>query len=113
MDDVEKREKNIIEKFNLKKNWYWFVFVAIAWFGYWIRTRNLPLLIDSTTGKYIPLALDPHAFLRYVKFSLEYGGLMSVDYTRYFPWGYGGLNDFSFLTGNIIFGSGVFTCPST
>ena len=32
--------------------------------GAWIRLQNLPLLHDSTTGEYIPLALDPFYFLR-------------------------------------------------
>jgi asparagine N-glycosylation enzyme membrane subunit Stt3 len=32
--------------------------------GLWIRVQNLDLLKDSTTGDYIPLALDPYYFLR-------------------------------------------------
>jgi asparagine N-glycosylation enzyme membrane subunit Stt3 len=104
MDDViEDRKKKIIEKLNLKKNWYWFVVAAIVWFGSWIRTRNLPLLIDSTNGKYIPLALDPHVFLRYVKFVYEHGSLMVVDNMRYFPWGFGFLGDFNFLANVIVY----------
>ncbi|MBS3156813.1 hypothetical protein J4442_01405 [Candidatus Woesearchaeota archaeon] len=95
---IEERQKKIVEKLNLKKNWYWFVFALIACFGYWIRTRNLPLLIDATTGKYTPLALDPDAFLRYVRFILEHGALPVVDYMRYYPWGFQTLRDFNFLS---------------
>ena len=38
--------------------------LAIIVLGTWIRVQNLPLLKDSTTGEYIPLALDPFYFLR-------------------------------------------------
>ena len=102
-DVIEERKKRIVEKFNLKKNWYCFVFAIIAWFGYWIRTRNLPILIDQTTGKYIPLALDPHVFLRYVKHILENGSLMAVDYMRYYPWGYENMVEFKLLSYVIVY----------
>jgi len=33
--------------------------LGILIFSSYIRVQNLPLLKDSTTGEYIPLALDP------------------------------------------------------
>lgn len=51
--------------------------------GSWIRLQNLPLLKDSTTGKYIPLALDPFYFLRIAETRAEQGGLPDYDAMRY------------------------------
>jgi len=51
--------------FSQKKVWniiFIVLFLAILLTGSWIRTQNLPLLIDSTTGEYIPTALDPFYF---------------------------------------------------
>ncbi len=55
--------------------------------GFAIRLQNLPLLKDITTNKYIPLALDPHVFLRYAKYILESGKLFSIDTMRFYPFG--------------------------
>jgi len=57
-----------------------FLFLLI--FGSWIRLQNLPLLKDSTTGKYIPLALDPFYFLRIAETRIEQGGLPAYDLMR-------------------------------
>ena len=100
---IEERQKKIVEKLNLKKNWYWFVLAAIAWLGYWIRTRNLPLLVDITTGKYFPADPDASAFLRYAKYILENGSLMTIDYMRYYPWGYGNMIEFKLLSYVIVY----------
>ncbi len=48
----------------------------------WVRLQNLPLLKDSTTGEYIPLALDPFYFLRLAETSMELGGLPAYDIMR-------------------------------
>ena len=100
---IEERQKKIVEKLNLKKNWYWFVLAAIAWLGYWIRTRNLPLLVDITTGKYFPADPDAASFLRYAKYILENGSLMTVDYMRYYPWGYLEMIEFKVLSYAIVY----------
>ena len=100
---IEERQKKIVEKLNLKKNWYWFVLAAIVWLGYWIRTRNLPLLVDITTGKYFPADPDASAFLRYAKYILENGSLMTIDYMRYYPWGYGNMIEFKLLSYVIVY----------
>jgi len=48
-----------------------------------IRTQNLPLLKDSTSGKTIPLALDPYYFLRIAETMISEGGLPEYDIMRY------------------------------
>jgi len=97
-DELEKRKRKIFNFFKkesendeLEKRKSYFgkknliisgILAVILWIGYYIRTRNLPLLKDITTGKYVPLALDPHAFLRYARYILEHRSLMSIDYMR-------------------------------
>jgi asparagine N-glycosylation enzyme membrane subunit Stt3 len=101
---IEKRKEDIF-KF-LKKKGMWFVyaiFAVIAGLGYYIRTRNLGYLIDATTGKYIPLALDPFVFLRYMRYFLENGTLMSIDLMRYYPWGYSAIAEFKVLTYVVVY----------
>ena len=48
-----------------------------------IRVQNIDLLKDSTTGKYIPLALDPFYFLRLAETIIEEGSLPKYDSMRY------------------------------
>lgn len=50
--------------------------------GCLIRTQNLPLLKDSTTGEYIPVALDPFYFLRIADTIVNQGGLPHYDPMR-------------------------------
>ena len=59
--------------------------------GTYIRVQNMPLLIDQTTGEYIPLALDPFYFLRIAETIVETNGnLPAADLMRYpsleVPW---------------------------
>jgi len=61
------------------------LFLALLIGGSWIRLQNLPLLKDSTTGEYIPLALDPFYFLRLAETIVAQGGLPEVDSMRYVP----------------------------
>ena len=51
-------------------------------FSSWARLQNLPLLVDPTSGEYIPLALDPFYFLRVAETMVE-SGLPEVDAMRY------------------------------
>ena len=45
--------------------------------------QNLPLLKDSTTGEYIPLALDPYYFLRVAETIVNNGGVLpAIDSMR-------------------------------
>src|SRR3989344_2255697 len=98
-DALEKRKQKVFAYLKKDKNWIiWGIFVFIAWFGFWIRTRNLSLLKDVTTGLYIPADPDAFAIWRYAKYILENGQLMNIDYMRYYPWGFGNLVDFKFLS---------------
>jgi len=56
--------------------------LSLLIFSSWIRLQNLPLLIDQTSGEYIPLALDPFHFLRVAETMIE-GGLPEIDTMRY------------------------------
>ena len=91
-DILEKRKEMVFSYFKKGNKWYWLVLIAIAWLGYFIRTRSLPLLHDVTTGKYIPgPEADTYVFLRYVEYIVQNGHLMAVDCMRYYPWCYGGI----------------------
>ncbi len=57
--------------------------LSTLFFGSWIRMQNTDLLKDTTTGKYIPLALDPFYFLRLAETIENQGSLPVVDDMRY------------------------------
>lgn len=58
--------------------------LAIIILGSCIRVQNLDLLKDQTSGEYIPLALDPHYFIRVAETIVDNGGhLPTVDVMRY------------------------------
>jgi len=59
------------------------LFLAILISSTSIRLQNLPLLIDQTTGEYIPLALDPYYFLRVSEVIVNEGSLPETDTKRY------------------------------
>ena len=87
----EKIEERRDKLFSILKNASWIYYAllaAIIWFGYYVRTRNLSLLIDVTTGKYLPSDPDAMLFLRYAEYILEHGKLMAIDALRYYPIGY-------------------------
>jgi len=56
--------------------------IWIIFFGASARLLNLGLLKDSTTGNYIPLALDPYYFLRAAETMISEGGLPAYDSMR-------------------------------
>ncbi len=72
-------------------------------FSFVLRIQNLGYLIDVTTQQYIPADPDAMAFLRYAQYINEHGSLMSVDTLRYFPYGFTGLQEFSFLSHFIVY----------
>ena len=96
---LEERKQKIFAYFKKDKKWIvWGIFTLIAWFGFWIRTRNIPLLKDVTTGDFIQADPDATAFLRYAKYIVENGRLMDIDLMRYYPWGYGNMVEFKLLS---------------
>src|SRR3989344_561626 len=102
-DALAQRKTKVVQYLKQKKIWLvYFVLAFIAGVGYYIRTRNLSLLIDATTGNYFPSDPDAIGILRYVQYIVEHGRLMDIDYLRFYPSGFGGtvgsLNEFSLLT---------------
>jgi len=57
--------------------------LALLMGGSWIRLQNLEALKDSTTGEYMPLALDPFYFLRIAETIVSEGSLPAFDAMRY------------------------------
>ncbi|MCD4666636.1 glycosyltransferase family 39 protein [archaeon] len=98
-DELEVRKSSLIKFFKEKKNYLVYLALAIIiWISYNIRTKNLGVLKDITTGKFIPLALDPFAFLRYVTHISENGTLFAVDTLRYYPLGFPNMAEFKLLS---------------
>src|SRR3989344_4531706 len=62
-----------------------------------LRFKNLPILKDVTTGKYIPVSPDDFLLLRYIKEVLAQGFLSPFDTLRYVPLGYEQIGEFSFF----------------
>jgi len=85
-DEIKKESTKIFDFFKTKKGQWFLVgilLLAIIIFGSWIRLQNLPLLKDSTTGEYIPLALDPYYFLRVAETIVDNGGVLpTIDSMR-------------------------------
>jgi asparagine N-glycosylation enzyme membrane subunit Stt3 len=63
----------------------------------------LDVLIDVTTGKYMPSDPDAIGILRYVRYVLENGSLMDIDLMRYFPYGYDNMTEFSLMSHLIVY----------
>jgi len=76
-----KEEQKIINFFKSKKGQWIGVGILLLFiiiFSSWIRVQNLSLLVDSTTGEYIPTALDPFYFLRIADTLVNNGGELPV-----------------------------------
>lgn len=77
---MEKKEsQKIVEFFKTKKGLntiFIILFIIILLWSSSIRLQNLPLLKDTTTGKTIPLALDPYYFLRIAETKIANGGVL-------------------------------------
>lgn len=92
--ELQQRKQELVEKLQKKKSWLVYIaMLAIAWFGYYIRTRNLPLL----QGKWLP-DVDSYAFLRYAEYIAEHGKLMVHDVLRYYPFGFAPREEFGILS---------------
>jgi len=76
--------KDFVYNFERK---YWYVFLIILAIviiiSINIRLSPVPNLIDSTTGRYLPSALDPFYFLRVSEHILDGGILNETDNMRY------------------------------
>ncbi len=87
--ELKERTKNFLEKIKVKNNIIVYAILAvIVWFNYYVRTRNLPLLKDVITGKYIAADLDAQLFMRYAQYLLEHGKLFAIDFMRNYPLGF-------------------------
>lgn len=92
--EIKKRKKELLKKAKEKKNWLIYgAMLIIAWFGYHIRTLNIPLL----QGKWLP-DVDSYAFLRYAEYIVEHGKMMAFDALRYYPFGYNPQYEFGLLS---------------
>ena len=88
--------------FSLKKPTLALLINIIA-FSFIFRLQNLEFLKDVTTGAYIPADPDAMAFLRYAQYVAEHGKIMAIDTLRYFPYGFTGAQEFSFLVHFIVY----------
>lgn len=96
---LEQRKNKILAYFQGNPLFFVYVILAfIAWFGFYVRTRGLGFLVDATTGDYVPSDPDAMGILRYVQYIVEHGQLMSIDYMRYFPFGFQNLEEFGVMT---------------
>ena len=75
---IEKRKKDVINFLKEKKEWITYLILAgIVFVGFYIRTRNIPRLIDVTTKTWtLAPDLDPFLFLRWAKYIVANGHLM-------------------------------------
>jgi asparagine N-glycosylation enzyme membrane subunit Stt3 len=94
---LDKRKEKIKNWLFKNEGYAYLVMTFLIITSYLMRIKNIKYLVDATTGKYIPLALDPFIFLRYAKETLANGGLATVDMMRYFPWGFEQLGEFILL----------------
>lgn len=89
-DIIKQRQESVLTF--LKKNYNYVIYILLACIvllAVRIRTLNLPLLKDVTTGSWtLGPDLDPFLFLRYAKYIVAHGSLFAVDTMRYIPIGF-------------------------
>ena len=85
ISEVFNQVKNFLKNKIVINSIYLFLLSIIIFISFKIRIQNLDLLKDSTTGMYIPTALDPFYFLRIAETILEQGFLPAFDSMRYIP----------------------------
>lgn len=86
-DLLEERKKKFIGLF--KKYFIFIILLGLLILAWHTRTVNVANLKDVTTGDYtLGPDLDPFLFLRYARYIVDNGRLMSWDYMRYVPLGY-------------------------
>ncbi|MCX6746826.1 MAG: hypothetical protein NTU63_01690 [Candidatus Pacearchaeota archaeon] len=86
-DEIEARKKNLIGFLKKRTEWiYYGILTFILFINTYIRTRNIPLLKDVSTGTWtLGPDLDPFLFLRWAKYIAEYGKLFALDAMRSVP----------------------------
>ncbi len=101
---LEERKKRILDLLRKRKDYLVYLVLAfLVWLGYYIRTRNVGLLVDVTTGKYIPVDPDAIGFLRYATYLFENGHFMAVDTLRYYPLNFTWLEEFKLLSYFVVY----------
>ncbi|HLC56847.1 MAG TPA: STT3 domain-containing protein [Candidatus Nanoarchaeia archaeon] len=102
-DELTVRKEKVLNKLIKSKNILIYIgIILIAWFGYYIRTRNLWLLNGYLADP------DAHVFARYAKFIVENGHFMSNDPLRYFPLGFDPRPEFGFFSYVIAYSYKIF-----
>lgn len=90
-DKLLQERKEKIANF-LKEKYDWIVYLLLALVTYiaiYIRSLNIPGLRDITTGGWtLAQDLDPYLFLRWAKYIVANGSLMTLDMMRYVPLGF-------------------------
>jgi len=87
-EDLDQKRDELLTTLKEKKNWIVYILLAIIiWVSSNVRLQSVKNLIDTTTGKHVPMALDPHLFLKYAKYIVENGSLYVHDATRFVPEG--------------------------
>ena len=87
-DVLKKRKEELFKKFKGKNLIVYILLAVIVWFGYYVHSRNLPLLKDVTTGEWISVELDSNLFYRYAQYIAEHGSLFAKDMMRNYPLGF-------------------------
>ncbi len=87
-DIIEKRKEKVKTLF--KGNLIYYIILAVITFlGFYIRTRNIDKLKDITTNSWtLGPDLDPFLFLRWAKYIVKHGSLMTIDMMRNVPLGF-------------------------
>ncbi len=92
LDSTKKLIKKATNWFNEDRNVKILFLVLLATLivvGVLIRIQNISLLVDHTTGNYIPLALDPFYWLREATTILQNGHLPAIDPLKHIQGGAG------------------------
>ncbi len=86
--DIQQRKASLIEFAKKNKKWIIYILlILVIWLGASLRSANIPLLEDQTTGEVITAELDSTVFLRYAEYIAEHGSLPAVDDMRFVPIG--------------------------
>jgi asparagine N-glycosylation enzyme membrane subunit Stt3 len=99
-ETIKKRKEKVVKIINEKINWiYYLIILIIAFVAFKIRTLNVPMLKDVTTGNWtLGPDLDPFLFLRWARYIVEHGSLMAWDMMRYVPLGYNTSKEYPLIT---------------